>query len=117
MKYLLLPMILLLSACASTLNESKDVELTGRLLGSYVSTSSGLLKGNILHLNETGSIQKVSATGNGNPRKVLLKHDNQDYLSNFAGKQVIISGKLRTEHKEVFHTDFVLSVQKIVEQE
>lgn len=116
MKYLLLPMIFLLTASASASNEPQSVELDGRLLGSYVSTSSGLLKGNILHLNDAESKQKVSAVGRGNTDKVLLVHADPNMLSKFAGKQVKISGELALEHAEVFHTDFVLKVKEIAEQ-
>lgn len=116
MKHLLIALTIFMSGCISASEQPKNVELTGKLLGSYVSTSSGLLKGNILHLNDTDSIQKVSAVGSGNPNKVLLNHDNPDTLAEFAGKAVKISGELSSKQSEMFHTDFVLNVQEITEQ-
>ena len=116
MRYLLLSIILFLTSCATTSSVSNNAELIGMLLGSYVSTSSGLVKGNVLHISDPGSLQSVSAVASGNPTKILLFHNNPEKLSGFAGKQVKISGQLRSEHTEIFHTDFVLSVIEIVEQ-
>ena len=113
MKYLLLPIILLLSSCASMTSTPQDIELTGRLLGSYVSTSSGMSKGHILHISESSSIQKVSAIGNGNPKKVLLVQGNPESLDKLAGQEVKVAGKIHSEHIDIFHTDFVLSVSSV----
>lgn len=116
MKYLLLPVFLLITSCASTSSVPQSVDLTGRLLGSYVSTSSGLISGSILHISDSNSIQKVSAIANGNPKKILLVHSKPDAFDGFSGKKVKVSGKLRSEHKDAFHTDFVMVVTNISEQ-
>lgn len=116
MKHLLAALIVLVSGCASTSEPPKNVELTGRLLGSYVSTYSGVLRGNILLLDNSDSLQKVSSVGNGNPNKVFLNHNNPDSLSEFAGKTVTITGELSAQHSDPFHTDFVLNVQEIAEK-
>lgn len=116
MKYLLLPIIFLLTACASTPKEPQSVELAGRILSSYVSTSSGMLKGNILLVSDPVSIGKIEAVGNGNSTKLFLKHADSSVLSQFAGKQVTVTGELELNRLEAFHTDFILNVTKIVEQ-
>ena len=116
MKYLVIPIILLLASCASISSSTQDVELTGRLLGWYVGTSSGMNKGHILHISDPSSLEKVSAIGKGNPQKVLLVHSKPDSLDGFAGKEVKVTGKIHAEQKEIFHTDFVLSIIKITEQ-
>ncbi len=118
MKYFLIPIILLITSCATVSTVPIKVEITGNVLGSYVSTSSGLVKGNILHISDRGSISKVQAVVNNSnvdPRKVLLTHNNSDLLSDFAGKQVIVSGVLRSEQIDIFHTNFILAVDKIIE--
>jgi len=116
MKYLLLPIILFLSSCASVTNTPQDIELTGRLMGSYVSTSSGMSKGHILLISDSSSIQKVSAIGKGNPRKVLLVQGNPKSLDKLAGQEIKVAGKIHTEHVDIFHTDFVLSINNISRQ-
>lgn len=113
MKYLLLPMILLLSSCAAMTSTAKDIELTGRLMGSYVSTSSGMFKGHILYVSDPSSIQKVSAVGKGNPKKVLLVKGDSKSLDKLAGQEVTVAGKIHSEHVDIYHTDFVLSINNI----
>ncbi len=113
MKYLLLPIILLLSSCATTTSAPQDIELTGRLLGSYVSTSSGMYKGHILHVNDSNSIQKIFAVGKGNPKKILLVQGEPKSLDKLAGQDVNVTGKIHSEHIDIFHTDFVLSIINI----
>ncbi|MDX5407540.1 MAG: DUF4431 domain-containing protein [Chromatiaceae bacterium] len=117
MKYLVLVMIAFLSAFTNASEPTNKVELTGRVLGSYVSTSSGLLKGNILHLNDPDSIKKVSQIGKGKANQILLIHAEPSSLSKFAGKHVKISGEIGLEHTDAFHTDFVLKVLEITEQQ
>ena len=116
MKYLLLPIILFLSSCASISSTPQDIEITGRLLGSYVSTSSGMSKGYILHVSESDSIQRVSAIGKGNPQKVLLINGMPESLDKLGGKGVKVTGKIHSEHVDIYHTDFVLSINNISEQ-
>ncbi|CAI3805883.1 hypothetical protein [Rheinheimera sp. MM224] len=116
MKHLLLALVVLVSGCASTTEQPTQVELTGKLLGSYVSTSSGLLKGTILYITDPDSLQRISAVGNGNPNQVLLSHKDQAFLSKFAGNTVKVTGELNTQHSDPFHTDFELKVQEIAEQ-
>jgi starvation-inducible outer membrane lipoprotein len=116
MKHLLLPLILFLSSCATTSSPPQDIELTGKVLGSYVSTSSGMSKGHILHVSDSNSTQKVSSVGNGNPQKILLVHKAPETLDNFSGKTVTVTGKIHSEHIDIFHTDFVLSIINISEQ-
>ncbi|RUO23553.1 hypothetical protein CWE08_02590 [Aliidiomarina iranensis] len=116
MKYLILPMIFLLTACASTSKEPQSVELAGRVLSSYVSTPSGMLKGNILLVSDPRSIGKIEAVGNGNSTKLFLEHADASVLSEFAGKQVTVIGELELNRLEAFRTDFILNVTKIVEQ-
>jgi len=116
MKKLLLSLILLLASCASKSKAPQEIELTGRLLGSFVSTSSGLLSGDILHLEDSASIKKVSTIGNGNPKKVFVTHTDSKVLDGFAGQKVKILGEIISEHKDAFHTEFslkVISIQKI----
>jgi len=115
MKYLLLPIILLLAACATTSAKPQDIELTGRLFGSYVSTSSGITQGNVLHISDSSSIQRVKSIAKGDPTKILLYGDPES-LDGLAGKQVKVVGKIHAEHKDIFHTDFVLSINGISEQ-
>lgn len=116
MKYILLLIIFLLTACASTSKEPQSIELSGRILSSYVSTSSGMLKGNIIFVSDPVSIEKIEAVGKGNSTKLFLKHADSSVLNQFAGKQVTVTGELELNHLEAFHTDFILNVTKIVEQ-
>ena len=113
MKYLILPLILFITACANTSNEPVQADLTGRLLGSFVSTQSGLIKGHILHLSEQSEISKVSSVASGNSRKVLLLHPDPKSLGQYAGKTVSVSGELLANHVDIFHTDFEMKVTSV----
>lgn len=113
MKTLLPTLILILTSYGTKACEPQAVELTGRLLGSFVSTSSGLTKGTILHISDVDSLEKVYSLADGNPKKVLLKHENPALMSKFAGKMVTVSGTLHARHTDMFHTDYVLNVIKI----
>jgi len=116
MKYFLLPLAMLFVSCASAPSIPQDVQLTGKVLGSYVGTSSGMLKGHILYIEESESLQKVSAIGQGDPQKVLLVNGEEKSLDSLAGKSVSVAGKIRSEHIDAFHTDFVLSINTISAQ-
>ncbi|KGJ87445.1 hypothetical protein [Colwellia psychrerythraea] len=113
MKKLLLPIILLLASCASTSETPKEIELTGRLLGSFVSTSAGLLSGDILHIDNSESKNKVSKIANGNPKKVFVTSKDSKALDGFVGKSVRIVGDIISDHKDAFHTDFTIQVKNI----
>ena len=116
MKNFILPLILLLASCASTSNDPQNIELTGKLLGSFVSTSSGLLSGDILHIQDSTSIKKVSGVASGNPKKVFVIHSDPKLLNGLAGKNVKLVGEIYSDHKDAFHTDFtikVISIEKL----
>ena len=113
MKYLVLIVVLFLTSCATTTKSSEDVELVGRLIGSYVSTPTGMYKGSILNVSDGTSIEKISNMGNGNAQIVLLNHSVPDKLSEFSGTLVKVSGHLKAEHVDMFHTDFTLYITEI----
>lgn len=94
----------------------QEIELNGRLMGSYVSTTSGLSKGHILQISDSSSVHKVSSIGTGNPKKILLVQGEANTLDKLAGQNVKVTGKIHSEHVDIFHTDFVLAIISISRQ-
>ncbi|UTA48523.1 hypothetical protein L1F30_03005 [Simiduia sp. 21SJ11W-1] len=98
MKLLCMVVISLLVAC-TPLQSTKAVKVQGWVMMSYVSTPSGMYSGYVLH-TEDG-------------RKILLESDSTQLLDELAGKQVVATGALRKEHAELFHTEYILQVERL----
>jgi len=116
LKYFLLSLLLLITSCASTTSEPRQVELTGKLMGSYVSTPQGMFKSSILYISNPTQIKVVSSLSSGNAQQVLLVNPNKDFFNEHFGEEVTVKGLLKAEHVDAFHTDFTLEVSELTVQ-
>ena len=120
MRLFLLPFLLVFASCANIPSNAQNVELSGKLIKSYVGTRSGLKKGYILTIKDIDSINIVSDMANTlsfDPRYVLVKHNDKEQLEKFNGEKVLVKGALYPERADIFHTDFVIRPTTILEAE
>ena len=114
MKSVFWALIMTMMSAISWAEDANSVQLKGRVLGSFVSTSDGLIKGHILNVTDPDSVKLIVELAKHDPTKVLLVHNNPALLSKFAGKEVTLIGQLEVNHNPVFHTHFLFDVQNVM---
>ncbi len=117
MKFLFLILTVFLTACSSKPelpSKPQPINLKGKVVISYVETMAGMLKGQILHIEDPIQLKKVSDIGNGDPRAILLLNTGgKDSLDDVVGRQVFVEGEIEAKHIDAYHTDFIINVGKI----